>query len=81
MIISKVSGILLILVGLKVFYLKSWIGNWTSYDFSNNYLYLIVGSLCIYVGVLCLKVKAPIKQTSYSKCPKCKTDPATIIHT
>ena len=72
MIISKIAGILIILVGLKVTFLKSWTGNWTNYDFSNNYLYLIVGSLCIYVGILCFKVRKPKKTIEHTICPNCK---------
>jgi ssDNA-binding Zn-finger/Zn-ribbon topoisomerase 1 len=69
---NKLLGILSLILGIKVIFVKKWTGNWIDYDFSNNYLYLILGTLCMYVGILFLKHKE-IKQTEYSKCPKCKT--------
>lgn len=68
---NKVAGILLIIVGLKVLFVKDWQGNWISYEFSMHNLYIPVGLLCVYIGYLFFKMKG--QNIEYSKCPKCKT--------
>lgn len=68
---NKIAGILIVLVGIKVLFIQDWYGNWINYNFSNNFLYIPVGLLCLYIGFLFLKINNK-KTIEFSKCPKCK---------
>ena len=72
MMMSKILGVLLIILGLKVLLLQNFSGAWSSYDFSSSFLFIPVSLLLFYVGYLCLKYKAQEKKTQYTKCPNCK---------
>ena len=67
---NKVAGVLMIIVGLKVVFIKDWQGNRINYEFSMYSLYIPVGFLCIYIGYLLFNIKN--KKIEFSKCPKCK---------
>ena len=69
---NKILGILFFILAIKIIILKDWSGNWIKYNFSTYYLYIPLGGLCIYVGILFFK-HTKTKHPSYSKCPQCKT--------
>ena len=71
---SKIAGVMSIIIGLKVLILQDFSGQWSYYYFSNNYLYIFVSLLLFYVGYLSLKYnKSNYHIIECSKCPKCKT--------
>jgi hypothetical protein len=69
---SKILGVLLIILGLKVLLIQNFSGAWSSYDFSSSFLFIPASFLLFYVGYLCLKYKPKEKKEKYTKCPNCK---------
>lgn len=70
--VNKIIGIMLIILAIKVIFLQDFSGAWSSYKFSNNYLFIPLGLLLIYIAYMFLRYNPKDLEEKYSKCPKCK---------
>jgi hypothetical protein len=69
--INKLLGVLFFLVGLKVILIQDWNSNWIEYSFSDNYLYIPIGVILIYIGFKFFN-SIPQTEEKISICPKCQ---------
>ena len=68
---DKITGVLLIILGLKVLFIQDSSRNWSSYTFSDSFLYIPASLLLFYLGYLLFKIKPLIKLEKYTICPSC----------
>jgi len=69
---NKLTGIIFIILGLKVLLVQDFSGAWSDFHFGSNYLYIPLSILLFYVGYKFYTLKEK-KMIEHSKCPKCKT--------
>ncbi len=72
-IMSKVLGVLFLILGYKIIILQNFSGELITYSFLDNYIYFFIGFILFYIGYLFLNYKKlDYSNLECSKCPQCK---------